>query len=206
MKKIISIMLVLMMTVIALAACGSQDGGGAEPSAPASIEDVKTIGDVIALQSEETRSAVYDNKVVYAFKLGDTYYRVTATMTDEEAQAYFDVDFADEDWEEQQNAIVAPLAIDEVENLSEQIPSQDELDALVGKTGQELMDEGWVFAGHNLEGMEFWMDYGPFEYTVVFDGEVAESDYDSFIDEEDTKDMTVKSVVYNGLGDATKVE
>ena len=206
MKKIITIMLVLMMAVIGLAACGSSDGGGSDSGAPASIDSVKTIGDVIALESDETQSAVYDNKVVYAFKLGDTYYRARATLSDEEQQAYFDIEFDDPDYEEKQNAIVSPLAIDEIENLSEQIPGQDELDAYVGKTGQELMDAGWNFTGHNLEDMEFWMDYGPFEYTVVFDGEVAEADYENFMDEEGTKDMTVKSVVYNGLGDATNIE
>lgn len=203
MKKIISIMLMLMMAAIALSACGGADGGSGEP---VSVDSLKTIGDVIKLDREEAQSAVYGNKVVYAFKYGDTYYRVRATLSDEDQQSYFDISFDDEDYEEKQNAIVAPLAIDEVENLSEQIPAKDELDAFVGKTGQELMDDGWSFAGHDLETMEFWMYHGPFAYTVVFDGEVAEADYESFTDEEDAKDMKVKSVTFNGLGDATNIE
>ena len=196
------------MAAIAFTACGSQDGGGggSDSGDEASVDSLKTVGDIIALESEEKQIAVYDESVVCAFRIGDTYYRAKAAISPETSQAYYKIDFMDDDYEEQQNAILSPLEIDEIENLSDQIPGQDELDAFVGNTGQELMDEGWTFAGHNLESMEFWMHHGPFEYTVTFDGEVAEADYESFSDEEDTKDMTVKSVVYSGLGDATNIE
>ncbi|MBR0372954.1 MAG: hypothetical protein IJH91_00290 [Mogibacterium sp.] len=212
MKRVVSLLLVLMMAVFALAGCGgggsdSGDGGsGGDSSEPVSVDSLKTMGDILALELEESQWAVYNGKVVYAFKLGDGYYRATGTISEEDAQAFYDIDFSDEDYEAQQEAILGPIAIDNMEDLSDQILTQDEMDALVGKTGQELQDAGWTFSGHDLEEMVFWMNYGPFMYSVYFDGEVAEADYETFEDEAGTKDLTVTKVEFNMLGDATNIE
>ena len=206
MKKVLSLILVLMMSAMALAACGSTDDSGSGSGDAASVDSLKTIGDIIALNAEEIQSAVDDDTGVYAFRLGDKYYRAKAAISEEASKAYFDIDYMDEDYEEQQKEIVSPLEINEIEDLSDQMLTQEQMDALTGKTGQELQDEGWQFSGHDLETMEFWMNYGPFLYTVVFDGSVDEADYDSFEDESGTKHMTVKSVVFNALGDATNIE
>ena len=160
------------------------------------------MGDVLALDRETFQSALYDNVLVYAFELDGTYYRATTSISQDMAETLRELDFNDEKFIE----LVKPLAIEKMENLSEQILSQDELDALIGKTGQELLDEGWYSSGYNLETMEFWMNYEPFVYTVTFDGEVAKEDYESFDDEEDIKDLTVKSAKFMTLGEATNVE
>ena len=206
MKRMLALILVILMMMLSLAGCGgsgSDDSGSGEP---VSVDSLKTIGDIIAAEPDDIQSAVYDDVVVYAFKLGDKYYRARATISSDQATAYFDIDYSDDDYEEQQNKIVAPLAIDEIEDLSDQILSQEELDALAVKTGQELQDAGWTFSGHDLEEMVFWMNYGPFVYNVYFDGKVAEADYDSFDDEEDTKTLVVKSAEFSTLGDATNIE
>lgn len=98
------------------------------------------------------------------------------------------------------------MEIEKIENLNETILSQEELDALMGKTGQELLDDGWVWTGHDLEAMEFWMQKGAFTYTIVFDGKVDEADYDTFDAEEGIREMTVKSAAFYELGDATNIE
>lgn len=222
MKKIISIMLAIVLSVTMLAACGnSGNGGNGSGSSPeagsasgadaavdeaAVIESLTTLGDAIALESSDTQTAVYDGKAIYAFKLGDSYYRAIAGISQEDEQAYMDIDFMDDDYEEQQKNILSTLVIDRIDNLSLQMLSREELDALVGKTGQDLQDAGWICTGHNLEDMEFWMEYAPFVYTVVFDGEVPEAEYETFDDEEDTREMIVKQVKFNGLGDATNIE
>ena len=211
MKRILSLLLVLIMTVFALAGCGgsggeSGGGSGGGSDEPVSVDSLKTFGDILSLDLEENQWAVYNGIAVYAFKLGDTYYRAKATISEEDAEKLFSIDFSDDDYEAQQEAILSPLVIDEIENLSDQMLSQEEMDALVGKTGQELQDAGWTFSGHDLESMEFWMGYGPFIYSVFFDGEVAEADWESFDDEADTKDLTVKAVSFNMLGDATNIE
>lgn len=200
-------MLVLLMTMLVFAGCGGSGSNSSDASDVPSIESLKTIGDVMALETEDMQSAVYEDVVVFAFKLGDTYYRVRAAISPDKAQEYFDIDYMDEDHEEKEKAIIAPLEIDSVEDLNDQILSQSELDSLVGKTGQELVEAGWTYNGsHMLEDMEIWMDYGPFLYSVFFDGEVAEADYESFEDEEGTKDMKVVSAKFNMLGNATNIE
>ena len=207
MKKKLLLIMVLTLTMAVMTACGGNGAGGSGSSDDVSVDSLKTIGDVIALEAEETQFAVYEDVVVYVFKLGDAYYRATAAISPEDSQKYFDISYEDEDYEQQQKDIISPLEISEIEDLSDQILSQEERDALGGKTGQELMDDGWTFTGHDLESMEFWMNKGLFCYTVVFDGEVAEADYESFVDEEGTKEMTVKSVEVNGLSDAaTEIE
>lgn len=206
MKKITSLVLITVLSITLLAACSNAGGSGSGSSETVSVDTLKTIGDVIALNAEETQSAVYDGKVIYAFRVDDTYYRVWANITPEDEQAYWEIDFMDEDYEEQQQNIVAPLQIEETEVLNDQILTREELDALVGKTGQDLQDAGWTYSGNTLDTMEFWMNYGPFQYTIVFDGKVAEEDYDSFDEERDTKTMTVKSAEFSMLGDATSIE
>ena len=205
MKKIIAMFMVLMMAMAALTACGGKSGSEEEKSG-VSVDSLETIGDVIDCEAEDKQSAVYDGKVVYAFKLGETYYRVIGTVTPEQEEEYMNVDILKEGYEDEQKAIVKDIKIDKVENLSDQMLSQEEMDSYVGKTGQEMQDAGWSYSGHDLENMEFWMEYGPFVYTVVFDGKVDEKDWDTFEDESGAKDMKVKSVDFNSIGDATNIE
>ena len=210
MKKYVALILVLMLAMFGMAGCGgsgsSDSSGGSDSGEAVNVDSLTTIGDVIAMEPEGLQSAVFENHVVYAFQAGDTYYRVIADISDEDQEKYFNISYEDQDYEAQQNEIVSPLAIAKIENLNEQMLSQEDMDALVGKTGKELQDEGWTFSGHDLEKMEFWMNYGPFLYTVTMDGTVEEKDWETFNDETDTKDMKVKSVEFNSLGEATNIE
>ena len=148
-----------------------------------------------------------DYTCVYVFKVNDTYYRAIAKISKEDAEKYIAIDFSDEDYQEQQNSIVAPLEIDTMENLSEQIIDQKDLDKLVGKTGKELVEEGWKYNGsYDLGNMNVEMENGPFQYTVTFDGEVDEKDYEDYDVEKGTANMKVTEVKFNTVGDATSVE
>ncbi len=205
MKKIIAMFMVLMMAMAALTACsGSSESG---EKSKKDINSLETIGDVIDLETDEdTQSSISDGKVVYAFKLGGKYYRVIGSITPEQEAEYHSVDIMKEGYEEEQKEIVKNIKIDKIEDLSDQMLSQEEMDAYVGKTGREMQDAGWIYTGHDLENMEFWLQYGPFVYTVVFDGKVDEKDWDTFEDESGAKDMKVKSVEFNSIGDATNIE
>ena len=207
MKRIVSLLLVLLMAVCMLTACGGSKDEPKEKSAGASVDSLKTIGDIIEAAPEDLQSAVYEDKVVYAFKMGDNFYRAIAAISKEDSDAYMKVDFADEDYQEQQNKIVAPLKIDKIEDLSDQLISQEELDKLVGKTGKELVEDGWTYNGsYFLEEMQFELNKGPFVYMFVFDGSVDEKDYEDYDAEKGTRDMKVKSATFSALGDATNIE
>ncbi len=204
MKKIGITLFTLLLSALVMAGCGTGQTAGNQDDG-AVIDSIKTIGDAMALDSEDAQMGFYEDAVVYVFSIGDTYYRAKATLSPEISDELWTLDILEDDYEEKRDALIAALAIDEIENLNDQILDPDEMDALSGKTGEELLDGGWYCTGYNLETMEFWMNYGPFCYTVVFNGSVPEEEYADFNDTEDLKDMTVKSVTYYALGDATDV-
>lgn len=213
MKKMLSLLLVLMLSAAALAACGSgstdsdADIDADNAATVESVEDIKTIGDIISLECEDEQMAVYEDTVVYAFSLGGAYYRAKAAISPDDFQAYMDIDYADSDFEDQQRAIVAPLAVDEIEDLGAQMLSDEELAALTGKTGRELQNEGWTYSGYDLDQSVFWMNCGPFQYSVYFDIDASAVDFDSFEAETGTADLEVTSAEFSALGDgATDIE
>jgi hypothetical protein len=54
--------------------------------------------------------------------------------------------------------------------------------------------------GYYLDSMEFTMGRSPYLYTVVFEGEIDPNDFN---EEEDMAKLTVKSVTYQGIGNAS---
>lgn len=188
-----------MMVILVLAGCQTT-------TSIDSVEDLKTFGDILSLDQNECQIAIYENKAIIAFKINGEYYRAISNISQETQDAIFDLDIFDDDYDEKYDNLLKPLKIDKIENLEGMKLSQSEMNSWVGKTGQELLDAGWNESGWNLSDMEFWMDYGPFEYTVTFNGEVSESEYDDFDFYERAESLIVKSVEYNSIGDATDIE
>ncbi|MBQ1619665.1 MAG: hypothetical protein II094_01595, partial [Oscillospiraceae bacterium] len=124
-------------------------------------------------------------------------------MPEDVADAVFALDFEDPQHDEKLNALIAPLEVVRIDNLNDTILTQEQLDALVGKTGEELFNEGWTNSGWNLQDMEFYMSYGAFDYLVTFEGSV--DNYEDF-EEEDINPLVVKSAVYYGRGDLTNTD
>ena len=193
--------MLILIVAAALTACGSS---GKNDNTPAS-GDYKTLGDIIkTANAEEQQSGYTEKHFVYAYKQNDTFYRAIVVLSDDDSAKLNALDVLDEDYETKKTELISAMTIDRIENLSEMVPSQDELDKWVGKTGKDLFDAGWYNSGWNLNDMVFWMDYGPFQYDVVMEGEVK--DPENFEDA-DIEPLIVKSVTFNGqLGDATDIE
>lgn len=203
MKKIISLILAYALVLAVFTGCSNDSADN--NSNPADISSFKTIGDIINSGIESTQTANTDKYYIYVFELDQVYYRAISNITPEIAQSLFELDFDDKDYDKKLNEIVSPLSIDKLENLTDTVIPQQELDQLVGKTGEDLLNDGWSSGmGYNLETMEFWMSKGAFEYTVVFDGKLENSE--DFDEEEAIKPLVIKSVTLNGIGDATNVE
>ncbi|MBQ7432651.1 MAG: hypothetical protein IJV50_04195 [Lachnospiraceae bacterium] len=168
---------------------------------PVDLESVTTLGELLGLP--DYGSAAYEDTYVYAFEQDGIFYRAIAQSSPEVLDEIFQLDWEDADYDTKKNELISSLEVLQIENLSEMIPDQSELDNWIGKTGQELFDEGWTNSGWNLDTMEFYMDYGPFAYIVTFDGSVE--NYEDF-EEEDMNPLVVTSVLYDGLGDATNIE
>lgn len=209
MKKVLSSVLTLVLVLAVFAGCSKNPADTNTPSGSsnASVDSLKTIGDILALNLDgENQYATYGSKFIYVFETDGTVYRAITSVNETTEQALFDLDYADPDHDKKMADIVSPLEIETLENLSENILPQEELDKLVGKTGADLLSDGWkTGSGYNTDTMEFWLDYKAIQYTVVFDGSV-DSEAEDFDEEEAIKPLVIKSVTYTGFGDATDIE
>jgi hypothetical protein len=212
MKRILAIVMALVLVLSALTACSSKSNenapSGKDASASFDPSQVKTMGDAFAYEDDEQKQeACSETEYIFVFPVGDVYYRAVAELPKDVSDEIWAIDFEDENRDQKVRDLVSPLPLTSLENLNELIPTQDELDQLVGKTGQDLFDAGWTNWYYNLEDMEAGMYYGPFSYMVKFayDGEPMENtdDFDFY---EAFKDLKILSVTYDGLGDATNLE
>ena len=205
MRSIIKTLLCLTMTaclLCALAACGSSQKETAQaPTADAQAPAFTTMADVFPYES--MNSGFSETKYVYAFEKDGVVYRAVAELPANVSETIWNLDFFDEKYDEKVREAVAPLPIAELENLTERIPAQAELDALIGKTGQELKDEGWTISAWQLDDMEFTLDHGPFAYTVFMEGDYTPNENYDFDEDADFGPLKVKSITYYGIGDAT---
>lgn len=210
MKKALSVILSLILAISVFAACGKTESDDIETvtsgNTAVDVSSFKTIGDILNTDGAEyNQSATYEGYYIYVFKLDGSYYRAVCTEVDEAVtDAIFELDMSAEDYDEQYKKLASSIEINRVEKLDDEIIPQDELDKLVGKTGEELINDGWsIGSSYDLADLEFAMNKGAFEYTVMFDGKV--DNYDDFT-EDDIKAFTVKSVEFSGIGDATDIQ
>lgn len=202
--------------VLCLCACGSNvtvTGSGDEAPAKAaasSVNDLKTMGDAIAVgKDSQYISSWNEEHYIYCFMLGDTPVRVVADLDAEMSAKVDEVIFSgDEDAEDQLVELLSPLPLSSVEDLSDGVLSAKDLGKLSGKTGQELLDDGWLANGSYWSdggALVVLMDKGDFSYEVAFDSDVEQGD--DFDVEEAIRDLTVASVEFFGLGDnCTEIE
>ena len=220
MKKAIIIALVLAMAVLAGCAAEKEPavtpGTAARTVEPASSDartepasgetpdvtgEYKTLADVFAF--EDCGQAFDDENFVYVFEADGVYMRAVANIPEEISEQITDLEF-DEHYFENVQKLIENLPIAKLENLSEMEPTEEEVNALIGKTGQELLDMGFVCTAYSTTDMEFTMENDCFAYSIVFDGTIEDSD-DPDVDEA-IKPLTVKTAVLVGLGDATGMQ
>lgn len=198
MKKIIALTLALVMAALTLTACG----GSGDSGQSGEVKSFSTIGEVIALNPENSSSAFTEDEFVWAFEDNGIYYRVIADLSPEVSEQLWALEYDDPDYDQKYTDLISPLAVKTTENLSEKLLTEEQIKDLIGKTGQELLDAGWhCYSGYNIEDMVFWMDYGPFTYSVYFNEKITDYNMDTFDAEEGIKDLTVKNIEFFMLGD-----
>ena len=207
MKKGFVYVLSLLIVLSLFAACGKKGSNDPTPTNNVPASDtlsVKTIGDALALMGEgESQSATLEKAYVVVFEKDGVYWRVIAELTPEQHDAIFALDILDEDHDEKEKELVSPLKVTKCENLNEKKLSDDDMTALVGKTGAELFDSGWTTGmGYDLESMEFYLEYAPFAYTVTFEKQEQLENTDDFDQEAAVASLKVVSVSFSGLGNS----
>jgi hypothetical protein len=77
-------------------------------------------------------------------------------------------------------------------------PPQSELDKLVGKTGQQIYDMGYKYIGNDTQELVYWLSKGDYQFSFYVTSVPDITGFDVEWDEE-FKNLTIKSVQYNGL-------
>ena len=172
---------------------------GYEGESVDNIEDAKTMGDILGLPIYGTSAS--PTQVIEAIELNGVVYRVIADLTQEQSDAIFALQFDDPEYEKKYNELVAPLEITRIENVSEIIPTQEQMDAIVGRTGEQLLNDGWTAWYYNAEEDVVGMYHTFFAYKVKFDKPLG--NFDGEI-EDQIKDLTVVEVAYDGIGDVAR--
>lgn len=173
--------LVLALSATPLVACGSKpstdngDAGSSVPTTASAAVDTsswKTLSDALATQTESMSSSWDTKHYVTVFKAGDSYVRVVAELTDEESKKMEAVDWSQDDVSKQIEKAAGTAKIVTAEDITAEILDQNTLNTLIGKTGKELVDDGWVFESYFMYGGEqtgATMSKGNFGYNVTFD-------------------------------------
>lgn len=199
-KKLIALLTAVLCLCTVLAACGTKP---APSTASDAAEGFATLGEAMAAAEEhQSQSSTYHSAYVMAFELNGDYWRVAAELNDEQAAALDALDMLDDDYDAKLKELLSPIAVTKCEKLNDLKLTEDEMNALVGKTGEDLLKDGWTSGyGYNLEDKEFYLEKSPFTYFVTFSFEEKLEDSDDFDVEEAIRPMTVKSVAFEGLGD-----
>ena len=173
------------------------------PEIPVDESPFRTLADVYAaLADRYSISGPTDGLIVFAFETADgRLYRVEAQISAEIQEQLDAIDFFDEERDQKQQELLGPLPVSRVGDISACMPAQAELDALVGKTGQELMDMGFEQGmGYSFwDKAEFYLEKDLFEYHVYFNEKVPEmEDYDAVLNEI-LASLTVDKAEISGL-------
>ena len=220
MKKTIILFLMIMLVMFNLCACGgpTKPANNNETIEEAKVIDagpvdfnpstIKTMGDFYKYKNDEFynyQDGYTETKYQMAIEINNVYYRATTTLPEGVYEKISQVDFDKKD--DIVKELVLPLPVEKFENLNDMIPSQDEINKYVGKTGKELFDEGWTYMYYNVEDVSAGLCYGPFLYDVVFEYNgtpmVNTDDFDFY---KEFGDLKVKSIWYTEVGDAIELE
>ncbi len=196
----------IVVLVFALAGCGSTPASQpADSSGSTDVSTFKTLGDILAVTAIDQYS-YNEEKYAGVFQIGETYYRVLAESSQEIWDGLNAIDFFDEDRDEKTAELLGPLEIEKIDDLTAAMPSQDELAGYAGKTGQDLIDEGFETNGWSFydEDPLYFMVCGDYEYDVTMNGPVDIDPNEEVDGEGMLPELTVKSMVITGIsGHAT---
>ena len=184
-RKMAAAAITLALATAPLAACSTgQNGNDASSSASTTqttttdTSSWKTVGDVPVLDGPYSWG--YDDaKFICVFESNGTYYRIIVRLDDEANKRIEQIDWEKGEVERQTLDAISGLPVESIEDLSADMVSQEELDALVGKTGQDLVDEGYVFESYYMYGGEetgATFCKGCLAYTFTFDASITEDE------------------------------
>ena len=215
-----SIALALALGILPLAACSGQQAASSpsagassqasesvEPNASAATIDTsswKTLGDALDNATSNPNAGWDDEYYLCDFEIGESTIHAVAKMAPGVGEKIAELDFDDKDYNTKLRQAVGGLELISAEDISSYKLDRTAMDALVGKTGQELFDEGFVFEGYFMYGGDntgatLAKDY--FSYGVTFDASVPENNTEE--DGASIKNAKVVEVDFQGTSTAS---
>ena len=196
MKRLLSLVLILLL-VSSLALAGET------PAQYATLTDspYATLGDALRMESEIRSSAWTDTRYVYVFCDDGKPMRVYADITPEISDSIDGLFNLEDDYEQELISRVGDVPVTRTDDLSVGIPTQEELDALVGLKGQDLLDRGYESWGCEIGDTQtvFFLVDGLYQYRVTFEEPVEPTD--DFDEEAALAPLTVASVEFDTVSD-----
>ncbi len=211
MKKIWTLITSMLILTAVLTGCFATNPSktAESPVTPVATEEplkdlFKTVGDAMDVESPCWYGAWDDGRYVCCFEYGGTPVRLTADLSKDAQEQLDTLDLNGTDVLDRIAEIVRPLNVTVWENLADELPAQAELDALSGKTGQELLDLGYEYWDASYEQDDevgFLLTKGPFTFAAVVDrpAEWGDPEYDP---ENAFPGMKIGALKYYGLSDS----
>lgn len=135
--------------------------GAVQEDEEVDIASWKTLADAFAASAGDPSYGYDENHYVAVLTVGERSVHVVATMTPEVFEAVSDIDITQDGYQDKMSEALSPLVVESATDITDEAIPQEELDALIGKTGQEIMDAGFSFSSY--------MAYGGDETTAIFD-------------------------------------
>ncbi len=160
--------LLIALMALPLAACSSTS------SDPASW---KTLGEALDNATDDLSYGYNNDYFVCVFNSGDSVVRVVAKMDPDVLEQIYNLDFSDKNYDSKLEKAIGGLTLVSAEDVTAEKLSPEDLQALIGKTGQELADEGFVFESYFWYGGEqtgATLSKGCFSYNITFDTSITE--------------------------------
>lgn len=188
MKKVTAILLMIIL-ILALVGCGTVEDSENE------ISKLMKEGYscMMSSASEDMWKGIFYREGNY-----DTIYKVVADMSEKEYQAYNDADFN----EEIINGILFGLKNVTVTDISDIVPTQEEMNIYVGKTLGDLEKDGFEntgWLGEEETGINQFFYDGPVYYCkVTLADDVVVEDMDEY-SANDLRELEIGSVEFQGI-------
>ena len=159
---------------------------------------VTTLGDVFNIKVTDPSYGSVGNKFVYLLQDDNMAVRVIAELPLDVAQAYVDLSIFDNDYDAKVKKLLKDVKISQVDDFTDDIPTQKELNQFVGKTGKDLADAGYEKTGYFTFGNKVTIYYEKdfYRVSVVFDSVTGDMDLD---DDSLFGDKTIQSITYESL-------
>ena len=156
----------------------------------------KTMQDVFNAAGEDPKLGLTGNQFICYIDNDDISVRFIANVPNDITDKLYELDVFDDNYEKDQMDLVKDLAIARTDDLKEEMLSQEERDAFVGKTIKDLEAAGLEQTGYGIGGTEgeFYFDKGLCSYLVLFN-EPFEVGTD-YSEEGAMDNFTIKSVTY----------